>query len=270
PPTGSKVKPAGKAGHSRSRADRSTMPSTSAVRSARARMGSLKGGVSTIVVPNPDSLRHVVHEDLAVADLAGPRRGGQGLEQFIATRIADDDLDFQLGQKIHGVFTPTIDLFVAFLPAMPAHLADGHAIHADARQRFLHFIQLEWLDYGLDFFHIHVSRMYPSSPCMLKSNPATSCDSVTRKPIRASQIFSTINVPTIASTQAMAHPIAWFQIWAGWRSTRPKGPRKPWFTSLVANTPVRSAPRVPPQPCTPKASSESSYPSFCLTLATMK
>src|ERR1700684_4225368 len=126
--------PAGKEGHSKSRADCSTMPSTSAVRCARARMGSsqpetgpeacsasLEGGVATIVVPNPNGLRHVVHEYLAVADLAGARGGGQGLEQFIATRIGDDDLYFQLGQQIHGVFAPTIDLFVAFLAAMPAH-----------------------------------------------------------------------------------------------------------------------------------------------------
>src|ERR1035438_5623153 len=183
------------------------MPSTSAVRSARARMGSLQGGIATIVVPDPDGLRYVVYEYLAVADLAGARGSGQSRQQFIATRIADDDFDFQLGQKIHGVFTPAIDLFMAFLPAMPAHFADGHAIHADARQRFLHFIQLEWLDYGLDFFHIHASRMYPSSPCKLKSNPALSCDFVTRKPITASQIFSTINVPTIASTHAIPQPI---------------------------------------------------------------
>ena len=71
--------PAGKAGHRDSPAARSTMPSTSAVRSASARIGSLQGGVATIVVPNPDGLRHVVDEDLAVADLAGARRGGQGV-----------------------------------------------------------------------------------------------------------------------------------------------------------------------------------------------
>src|SRR5580658_872951 len=135
------------------------MPSTSAVRSARARIGSLQGGFSTIVVPYPYSLRHVVNKYFAVADLAGARGGSQGLKQLLATRIADHDFDFQLRQQIHGVFASPIDFFVAFLPAMPAHFTDGHAVHAYARQRFLHFVQLEWLDYGLDFFHIHASRM---------------------------------------------------------------------------------------------------------------
>ncbi len=40
--------------------------------------------------------------------------------------------------------------------------------------------------------------------------------------------------------------------------------------SLVANTPVRIAPTVPPMPCTPNASSASSYPNIAFTLATMK
>src|SRR5208337_5404479 len=42
------------------------------------------------------------------------------------------------------------------------------------------------------------------------------------------------------------------------------------FTALEAKMPVSSAPRVPPAPCTPKASSESSYPNIALTLVTMK
>src|SRR5688572_20672449 len=42
------------------------------------------------------------------------------------------------------------------------------------------------------------------------------------------------------------------------------------LTSLVAKRPVRRAPIVPPTPCTPKASSESSYPSLALRTATAK
>src|ERR1019366_7753753 len=42
------------------------------------------------------------------------------------------------------------------------------------------------------------------------------------------------------------------------------------FTALEAKTPVRRAPRVPPAPCTPNASSESSYRNMDLTLVTIK
>ena len=39
---------------------------------------------------------------------------------------------------------------------------------------------------------------------------------------------------------------------------------------MVAKTPVRIAPTVPPAPCTPKASSVSSYPNLLFTAVTMK
>jgi hypothetical protein len=36
---------------------------------------------------------------------------------------------------------------------MAADVADGHAIDADALERFLDFIELERLDDGFDLFH---------------------------------------------------------------------------------------------------------------------
>src|SRR5688500_18390055 len=39
---------------------------------------------------------------------------------------------------------------------------------------------------------------------------------------------------------------------------------------LTAKTPVSTAPSVPPTPCTPNASSESSYPSMCLSVVAAK
>ena len=41
-------------------------------------------------------------------------------------------------------------------------------------------------------------------------------------------------------------------------------------TVRVAKMPVRMAPRVPPKPCTPNASSESSYPSLCFMTEQVK
>src|SRR5579871_6655432 len=53
-------------------------------------------------------------------------------------------------------------------------------------------------------------------------------------------------------------------------STLPAASLSPSLTALVANTPVRMAPRVPPAPWTPNASSESSYPNLLFTAVTMK
>src|SRR5664279_3238844 len=52
-------------------------------------------------------------------------------------------------------------------------------------------------------------------------------------------------------------------------STAPRSSLKTGLMSLLANTPVSNAPTVPPTPCTPKASSESSYPNRAFTRVTM-
>src|SRR6266853_2244969 len=45
---------------------------------------------------------------------------------------------------------------------------------------------------------------------------------------------------------------------------------RPSFTAFVANTPVRSTPIVPPAPCTPNASSVSSYLNLFFTALTIR
>src|SRR5216684_3535040 len=43
-------------------------------------------------------------ENLAVADLAGPRSGGNGLDGAIHLLCRDSDFDAKLGQEVHGIF----------------------------------------------------------------------------------------------------------------------------------------------------------------------
>ena len=52
------------------------------------------------------------------------------------------------------------------------------------------------------------SRLYPSSPCRLKSRPSVSCWTLTRTPNNASQIFRIISVPTTASVHEIATAIS--------------------------------------------------------------
>ena len=60
--------------------------------------------------------------------------------------------------------------------------------------------------------------------------------------------------------QAINTPISWFTICPALPSSRPVALPAPriGLIALLAKTPVRIAPSVPPAPCTPKASSESS------------
>src|SRR5581483_7456423 len=67
--------------------------------------------------------------------------------------VAEHDLDFHFGEKIDDVFSAAIKLRVPLLPAEALGLGDGYSLQSDLLQRFLHFIQFEWLDDRFDFFH---------------------------------------------------------------------------------------------------------------------
>jgi hypothetical protein len=68
-------------------------------------------------------------------------------------RIGNDDLDLHLGQEINHVLGPTIEFGVALLAAESLDLGHGQAGDANLRQRFTHFVELEWFDDRFNFFH---------------------------------------------------------------------------------------------------------------------
>jgi hypothetical protein len=49
--------------------------------------------------------------------------------------VGHDDLDFHLGQEVHGVFAAAVDLGVALLAAEALDLGDGHAFDPDLGER---------------------------------------------------------------------------------------------------------------------------------------
>src|SRR6266849_1504261 len=103
------------------------------------------------------------------------------------------------------------------------------------------------------------------------SNPSTSCSSGTRRPVSKSTILSSTIVPTSANAHAISTPTNWLPTWPQWPSSPPTAFPAPkmGLITCCANTPVSSAPIVPPAPCTPKASSASSYPKAAFTLVTI-
>ena len=76
-----------------------------------------------------------------------------GLDHFGRALIGHHHLDFDFGQQIDLIFHAPIDFLVAFLPPMAAHFRDGHAVDADAFERFLDVFEFMRLDNRFDFFH---------------------------------------------------------------------------------------------------------------------
>src|ERR1043166_939784 len=217
---------------------------------------------SAVVVTATDCVRDIRNENLAVADLARARRRHQRTDDFVGPASRHYHLQLDLGQQVHLVLHAAIDFLVALLASVAAHLDHRHAVNADGLEGFLHFFEFVRLDDGFDLLHgslRQASKLYPSSPCMLRSRPSISCCVSTRTPAAASHTLRITQVPASASPAAIAQPASWWSTCMGLPSAQPIGlPDQTSLTSLVANTPVRIAPSVPPAPCTPKASSESS------------
>src|SRR5918999_6165806 len=91
--------------------------------------------------------------DLPVANRVGPRRRHDGLDDLVHLIVIGDDLDASLGDEVHLILGPPIDLGVTALAAEPARVGDGHALHADAFERLLDLFELEGLDDGDNQFH---------------------------------------------------------------------------------------------------------------------
>src|SRR5579863_400508 len=92
-------------------------------------------------------------ENLAVADLSGFRRRGDGLDDLVDLVGRTSDLELDLRQEAHGVFGAAIDLGVALLPPVALHLGDGQSLNADLGERVADLVELEGLDDGHDDFH---------------------------------------------------------------------------------------------------------------------
>src|SRR5512135_2756486 len=89
------------------------------------------------------NLLELEHEDLAVADLAGVRGLLDRLDHAVQHLGLDRGFDLHFRQEVHHVLRAAIQLGVALLPAEALDLGDGDALHADARERFAHLVELE-------------------------------------------------------------------------------------------------------------------------------
>src|SRR4051812_28894664 len=111
--------------------------------------------------PDAHGFRDVEDEDLSVADLAGGRRGLDGLHRLAGGGVVDHALQLHLGQEVDLVLRPPIDLGLALLPAIALDLRDRQTLHAGADERFAHVVQLERFDDRHDEFHPLALRVRP-------------------------------------------------------------------------------------------------------------
>src|ERR1700759_1419438 len=100
-------------------------------------------------------------EDLAVADLAGFRSRGDGVDGLVDLIGGDCDLDLDLGQEAHGIFGAAIDFRVALLTAVTFDFRHRETVNANGGQGVTDLFELEWLNDRHNNFHESYPRLDP-------------------------------------------------------------------------------------------------------------
>src|SRR5579872_2088904 len=118
------------------------------------------------------SLLERIDENLAVADLAGTRRGGDRFDHLIDHVGVDRDFDFQLGQKAHRVFSAAINFSMPLLPSITFDFRHRQPVYPDGRERVAHLLQFERLDYCHHYFHLPHPSLAAGAPQTLTRRPA--------------------------------------------------------------------------------------------------
>src|SRR5882757_8673480 len=109
-----------------------------------------------------DRMVEVDDEDLAVADLSGFGRGRDGVDGLVDLVRGHSDLDLDLGQETHRVFSAAVDFRMAFLPAISLDFRHRETVNANGGQGVPDFFQLEWLDDRHNNFHGSYPRLGPA------------------------------------------------------------------------------------------------------------
>src|SRR5687768_6897065 len=132
-------------------------PSTSVITSARlirfTRLLLLKGALVALARADADGHVDRCHENLSVADVPRLCRSHHHVRHLLDEVVGHHDLDLDLGEEIDRVLPAPVQLRVALLAPEAPHLRHRHADDPDTGEGFLHVVQLERLDDGLDLFH---------------------------------------------------------------------------------------------------------------------
>src|ERR1035441_2603797 len=106
----------------------------------------LEGRFAAGIVADADGFLHLGDEDLAVSDGAGAHGLDDGANHFVFAGGRHHHFELELVEEIHLVLAAAVDLFVALLAAVAAHLAHGEAVDADVLERLPSVFQLGGLN----------------------------------------------------------------------------------------------------------------------------
>jgi hypothetical protein len=123
-----------------------------------------EGFIAFLFSSDPNGIINGRHKDFAIADFSGLGRFDDRNRGRIHAVIGEDDLEFDFGQEVHGVFTAAVDFGVAFLTTKAFDFGYRHAFNADFTERIFHFLQLEWFNYRFDFLHSMLGLVGPTTP----------------------------------------------------------------------------------------------------------
>ena len=87
--------------------------------------------LACLVGPDANRFFDGVNEDFSIADLAGFGGLYDCCRGVFHHAVAKDDLDFDLWQKVDGVFTSTINFRVAFLTTKPFDFCNRHSLDSE-------------------------------------------------------------------------------------------------------------------------------------------
>jgi len=111
------------------------------------------GLVSSLAGPHSDCLGHGIDEYLAVTYFAGICSSPYRSYDTVDHLVIYDDLNLDLGDKINGILSPTVNLFVSLLATVPLYLTYGHSLDTDSVEGLLYAVHHMRFDNGFDFVH---------------------------------------------------------------------------------------------------------------------
>ena len=114
----------------------------------------LYGGRAGFTGANANGLFEVGDEYLAVTDLAGSCRVGDGLDDLLGDVVVDGQFDLGLRQEVDDVLGAAVQLRVAALAPEALDLGDGDALYADVGDGLADVVELEGLDDRGDQFPV--------------------------------------------------------------------------------------------------------------------
>src|SRR5258707_7222828 len=108
-------------------------------------------------------------EDHDDADLSGFGRRCDGVDGLVDLIRGHRDLDLDLGQEAHRVFSTAIDFRMALLPAISLDFRHRETVNANGGQSVADIFEIEWLDDRHNNLHPSYPPIGPAHtpPCLL-------------------------------------------------------------------------------------------------------